>query len=31
MNITATDKDTGPGGHVTYELVDQGEATGNEL
>lgn len=29
VNLTATDKDTGPGGDISYELVDHGEASGN--
>ncbi|KAG8278461.1 hypothetical protein J6590_019089 [Homalodisca vitripennis] len=28
VNLTATDRDLGAGGEITYELVDQGEATG---
>lgn len=28
VNLTATDRDLGAGGQVSYELIDQGEAVG---
>ena len=29
VNISATDSDTGPGGTVEYELVQEADASGN--
>lgn len=31
VNLTATDMDTGPGGEVTYEIINEGEASGKSL
>lgn len=28
VNLTATDRDLGPGGEIVYELTDEGEAIG---
>lgn len=28
VNLTASDRDAGPGGDIVYELTDEGEASG---